>query len=175
MNWWRLSNSMEGLAQLREDLHSALGRLITQCYEFARSDPSCSDYWIGEARYWQQQYDESMKLTSTMINVASQSHQPIRHPVPAPQLPPHPTLLSPTVAAAKLHQALLAAFDEPGLRQMVKFGLDVDIDAIAGGKDLNERAYNLVSWAQRVDRVGELVAAARQANPTNQELAAIGG
>lgn len=141
---------------------------MTQCYEFASNDPTCSDYWIGEARYWEGQYAEAMKLTDQMINLAGHDHLPVRNAIPAPQAPT-------IVPFARLHKALLAAFDEAELKQLVRFELGTDLDQIANGHDLSERVFQLLSWAQRTNRVGELLAGARRQNGTNEELKALEG
>ena len=73
----------------------------------------------------------------------------------------------------KIQQALLAAFDEARLRQMARFELDTDLDQIAGGKDLTERAYNLVLWADRQDRILDLVDGAARQIPANGDLQAL--
>jgi len=124
----------------------------------AQADPSCAAYWTGEARYWQQQYSEAMKLIDLMASTAG-------HPLPAPGVQAVPT--APT---AQLHAALLAAFDEPDLRQMARFQLSIDLDQVAGGHDLSERVFNLISWAARTGRTADLIAGAQRQNPTNTEL-----
>ena len=169
-NFWRLSNDIEAIAQLKSDLHDAIGRLLTRCYAMAKADPGCEGYWLGEARYWEQQYHESMRTMEQMINSAGNGHLPHwSSAVPAAPIP----AVVPTVQEAKLHAALLSAFDEPGLRQLCRFELNVDLDQVAGGQDLRDRVYNLVMWATRTDRVADLIAGARRQNPTNVELSAL--
>jgi len=70
----------------------------------------------------------------------------------------------------QLQSALLAAFDESGLRQLATFELNANLDHIAGGKDLTERVYNLVKWADEHGRVPELVSGALHQNPTSADL-----
>ncbi len=73
----------------------------------------------------------------------------------------------------QIQEALLDAFDEAGLRRLVKFKLDKELDQIAGGQDLTERAYNLVAWAAAHGCVAELVAGALQEVPDNHKLVAL--
>jgi hypothetical protein len=68
--------------------------------------------------------------------------------------------------------ALLEAFDPPTLEQMVRIGLDKNLAAVAGGVNFQEVTFNLIQWAERVGRVEDLLAAARQANPSNPALSA---
>lgn len=59
---------------MRADLHDVLGRLLTQCHEMAASDPTCAQYWQGEALYWEMQHTEALKLVDTML--AAAAHKP---------------------------------------------------------------------------------------------------
>ncbi len=84
--------------------------------------------------------------------------------------PPGLHLTGPQVQG--LLAALLDAYDETGLRQMVRFQLDERLDAIAGGADLSQVAFNLIAWAERTGSIAELIAAAHAFNPGNARLAA---
>jgi formylglycine-generating enzyme required for sulfatase activity len=70
-------------------------------------------------------------------------------------------------------QALLPAFNEAELRRLTKHELNEDLDHIAGGKNLTERVYNLIAWADAHGRVPDLVAGARSQNATNPDLIAL--
>jgi hypothetical protein len=70
----------------------------------------------------------------------------------------------------QLQQALLRAFDEPALKQMVRFYLGEDLPAIAGGANFGDIVFNLISWAERTGRTQELVSGAAASNPHNSEL-----
>jgi formylglycine-generating enzyme required for sulfatase activity/WD40 repeat protein len=70
----------------------------------------------------------------------------------------------------QIHNSLLDAYDELGLRHMVRLGMDVDLDRIAGGNNLRERVFNLVQWAERTGRIHDLVQVAHEHNPTNAAL-----
>lgn len=54
---------------------------------------------------------------------------------------------------------------------MVRFELDVNLNAISGGENLAEITYSLIEWAETQGRLPDLVASAQRANPGNQELA----
>jgi hypothetical protein len=70
----------------------------------------------------------------------------------------------------QLQQGLLSAFDEPALKQMVRFHLGEELAAIAGGANLGDTVFNLISWAERNGRTQELVSGAAAGNPRNPEL-----
>ena len=73
----------------------------------------------------------------------------------------------------QLTEALAAAFpSEADLRMMVRFKLSRNLDAIAGGSTVIERAFNLIRRAEAEGWTGKLVNGAHQANPGNPELAA---
>ena len=75
----------------------------------------------------------------------------------------------------KLQQALLTAFPTPAaLAQMVRGALDENLAAIAGGGNLTEVVFNLISWAETEGRLMELLTKALQANPGSPALAALG-
>jgi hypothetical protein len=83
----------------------------------------------------------------------------------------------------QFQEALLSAYDGPGLAQMVRIRLDEDLAAVAGGGNLSEVVFNLVLWAERTGRTEELVVGASASNPqnallktfTSQYLASAGG
>ena len=52
----------------------------------------------------------------------------------------------------QLHDALLDAFDRSTLDQMVRFELNENLGAIAGGGNLSDIAFNLIQWAERRGR-----------------------
>ena len=73
----------------------------------------------------------------------------------------------------RFKNALLAAFDRAELVQLVRTGLEENLEAIAGAGKLDAVAYDLVLWAGRNDRLGELLAAAQAARPNNAQFAAL--
>jgi hypothetical protein len=80
----------------------------------------------------------------------------------------------------QFHKALLSAFPTPGkLRQMVRFKLDENLDAIspwldatriAGGANHSEVVSNLIEWADAEGRLEELLIAACKEIPGNPDL-----
>jgi len=72
-----------------------------------------------------------------------------------------------------LHSALLASFDNAGLRQFVRQELDADLDAVAGGQNTTETVTNLLAWADRSGRIADLLSGALRQNPTNPTLQAL--
>lgn len=70
----------------------------------------------------------------------------------------------------QLHQALLHSFDRDALRMMVRLQLDENLEAIAGNDDLATVLFDLITWAERTNRVGDLVNGALASNPNNPEL-----
>ena len=70
----------------------------------------------------------------------------------------------------QLHQALLQAFDRDGLRMMLRLQLNENLDAVAGDDPLATVVFDLLTWAERTDRLGDLVQGALAANPDNPAL-----
>ncbi len=71
----------------------------------------------------------------------------------------------------KLQDALLDAFPEKvSLEQMLVFGLDKNLDEIAGGSNLQEIVFNLIKKAEAENWIQDLVRAARKSNPGNENL-----
>ena len=74
----------------------------------------------------------------------------------------------------QIQDALLAAFDDAGLRQLVPAKqLDADLDAVAGGKNKTEVVLNLIAWAEREGRIADLIAGALKQNPGSPDLQAL--
>lgn len=72
----------------------------------------------------------------------------------------------------QFHEALLAAFDQEALTQMVRLEMGVNISSVAGGSNFSAVAFNLIDWAQRTGRLGELISAAARSNGENPEIKA---
>jgi hypothetical protein len=68
---------------------------------------------------------------------------------------------------SQLQEALLAAFDAAELAQMVNVALGEDLESIAGGGARAAVVFNLIQWAERRERVGDLVRAAQAQRPQN--------
>lgn len=71
---------------------------------------------------------------------------------------------------AQLQGVLLQSFDRDSLRMMVRLQLDEDLDAVAGDDDLTTVVFDLITWAERTNRLGDLVNGALAANPANSDL-----
>src|SRR5690242_13051108 len=73
----------------------------------------------------------------------------------------------------RLQDAFLSAFPTRSeLAQMVRVGLDENLDTVAAQENLRAAAFELIRWAEAQGRLDELVAAARVENPGNPELRA---
>jgi hypothetical protein len=97
-------------------------------------------------------------------------------PPAAPAPAPARTVTLDRAMRRPLYDALLAAFPAAqDLQQMVRFGLDENLSAIAGGSALSDIVFNLIQWAEARGRVGDLVAAALEANPRNPALRTVAG
>ena len=73
---------------------------------------------------------------------------------------------------AAFKDALSAAFDEQGLRELVRFRLDEELATVAGGRNEDEIVYNLNRLVPCTGRVDDLLRAALAANPTSPDLQA---
>lgn len=80
--FWRFNRDLERLSQLRHDVATVLGRLVTECALLAKQDPSCARYYEGEAHYWDQQRAEAMKLADQMLTLATRDQLPMTHQTP---------------------------------------------------------------------------------------------
>jgi hypothetical protein len=71
----------------------------------------------------------------------------------------------------QFQKALLSAFPTTAkLKQMVRFKLDENLEAIAAGANLSETISNLIEWAEAEGKSEELLIAARKENPGNPVL-----
>ena len=70
----------------------------------------------------------------------------------------------------QVHQTLLRAFDRDSLRIMLRLQLNESLDAVTGDDDLTTVVFDLITWAERTNRLGDLVNGALAANPNNPEL-----
>lgn len=80
--FWKFNRDLERLSQLRHDVGTVLGRLVTECALNAKRDPSCAAYYEGEARYWDGQRIEAIKLSDQMLTLATRGQLPITHQTP---------------------------------------------------------------------------------------------
>ncbi len=71
----------------------------------------------------------------------------------------------------ELREAIISAY--PGkekLKMMVSDELEENLDAIAGGDNLDEIVFSLIEWAQSQGKLEELVNAGIKRNPGNEKL-----
>lgn len=68
----------------------------------------------------------------------------------------------------------MAAFSLDELRRLVRYALDVDLDAISAGAT-EQRVFEVVDYAEERGRVADLVTQAIRQNPGNEQLQAIIG
>ncbi len=71
----------------------------------------------------------------------------------------------------RLFRALVAAYDAETLRQMIRFRLAENPDAIIPTSErMNTMAFELIKWAEQNDRMQDLVVAAANYVPTRTDL-----
>ena len=71
----------------------------------------------------------------------------------------------------KLQNALIDAFpDKSSLEQMLSFGLDINLDSIAGGSNLQNIVFNLIKRAEAENWIENLIKVAHNSNSGNQLL-----
>lgn len=74
----------------------------------------------------------------------------------------------------KLQDALIDAFPtKSSLEQMLSYELNMNLDEIAGGKNLQEIVFNLIKKIEAEESIENLVCAAHKTNPGNSKLQAI--
>ena len=79
----------------------------------------------------------------------------------------------PGVTLKRFHEALLAAFPTRNdLAQMVRVGLDENLEAIAAPENLRITVFQLLGWAEAQGRLPALISGARRENPGNPALRA---
>ncbi len=72
-----------------------------------------------------------------------------------------------------LYEALLDAFpDKHTLEKMVRFQLEQNLEAIAGGDNNSERIFKLITWVRAKGKLTELIMGAYKDNPDNPKLKA---
>jgi Effector-associated domain 1/NB-ARC domain len=82
-----------------------------------------------------------------------------------------PSAKLPGATVKRLQEALLAAFPTRStLAQMVRVGLDENLEAIAAPGDLRAAVFQLLVWAESRGHVPALLACARRENPGNAAL-----
>lgn len=67
----------------------------------------------------------------------------------------------------QIYEALRQAFTEDSLKLLIRHELNSDPSSVAGGSDFNARVYHLVDWAERQQRIDDLIRGAQKQNPSN--------
>jgi hypothetical protein len=70
----------------------------------------------------------------------------------------------------QIQSALLDGYDRPGLRRMMRMGLDTSLDEVSAGTTDTQVVFDVIEWAERTDKVPELIAAAAEHNAQNELL-----
>ncbi|MEM7127029.1 MAG: toll/interleukin-1 receptor domain-containing protein [Chloroflexota bacterium] len=72
---------------------------------------------------------------------------------------------------SELQESLLSAFpSRPNLEQMMRIGLDTNLNNISAGENLSEDVYRLIIWAESTGQLDKLLIAAADQNPENVRL-----
>ncbi|MDJ0772840.1 MAG: effector-associated domain EAD1-containing protein [Mastigocoleus sp. MO_167.B18] len=71
----------------------------------------------------------------------------------------------------EFRDALVNAFPSySSLEQMVSFEFNENLESIAGNGEINNVAFNLIKWAEKKERLEELIRGACEENPGNTQL-----
>lgn len=68
------------------------------------------------------------------------------------------------------HQTLLRAFDRPTLEQFVTIQFDIELENVTRPGNFSDVVWDLVRWADRNDRLGELIEKAAAEAPDSPQL-----
>lgn len=79
------------------------------------------------------------------------------------------------VLRRQLLESTVASFNRSELRELLSVELDVRLDRVSGGDNLDDTVLDVIEWAERQGRLPELLAAFRRARPQNVELQAVTG
>ena len=71
----------------------------------------------------------------------------------------------------QLLQAIISAYpSKADLEMMIDFGLEENLNIIAGGENYQQVVYNLIKWAKANGKLDKLIGAACNNNPGNEKL-----
>lgn len=73
----------------------------------------------------------------------------------------------------QLTEAILAGFDRNDLEELLLLDLDVRLEHITGNDDLRKTVKDILDWAQKDERVGDLIQAMKRARPRSAAIAAL--
>ena len=79
--FWRMAHGAEALAQLKTDLHLCIGRLMTQCYQAARTNPEQAEYWTARAQQYEVAHKAALMDVDQMLILITQGHTPTAYQV----------------------------------------------------------------------------------------------
>lgn len=74
-----------------------------------------------------------------------------------------------TVQRQQIHAAFMAAFSVDDLRRLVRYALDVELDAISTG-NLEQRTFDVIDYAEKFGRLSDLVTGGVRQNPGNEKI-----
>jgi hypothetical protein len=63
----------------------------------------------------------------------------------------------------QLLESTVAAFNKGELRELLSIDLDVRLDRVSGGENLDDTTLDVIEWAERQGRLPELIGAFRRA------------
>jgi hypothetical protein len=75
----------------------------------------------------------------------------------------------------KLYTAILAGFNGSDLEQLVRFELGERLDNLVPPGALSDVVLKLIDWAEKRDRVEDLIRAVQWARPANKEIQRLAG
>jgi hypothetical protein len=156
--------SAERISRVRVTMCRSLELYISYCLELESSDDSGAG-WGREARFAESAKRRINTRMQAMV-IAAAGGESTDTDLPAVKA----TKARVAEWREKVQAALLGAFNEAELKQMVKFGLGFDLEEIAGGATLEEKVFNLVAWSERTGRQMQLVSAAQDVNSENLQL-----
>jgi V8-like Glu-specific endopeptidase len=78
--------------------------------------------------------------------------------------------MMPGVQYQEIWRAFTTGFSKRSLEQMLKFGLDLDLDSIVAGGSMQDMVFDLLGQAEREGWTTDLIRQAYQYNPRNADL-----
>jgi hypothetical protein len=75
----------------------------------------------------------------------------------------------------KLHAAILAGYNGSDLEQLARFELGERLDNLVKPGALPDVVLNLIDWAEKQDRVEDLIRAVQRGRPANKEIQRLAG
>lgn len=160
-----MRSTPDRISRVRVALCRAMQIYVSYCYELEAEGGPQAPVWRREGLFGEAALKRINERLKMMVISELGGDVPELNGVAGA-----PTAMIVPKLYARLQAALLAAFDEAGLKQLARLELDVDLDTVAGGADLEERVFSLIAWATRTNRIADLVAGAQNQNPNNPAL-----